>query len=439
MLGFNRWHLVKLLAAIVCVMGIVSGALIYFFPAPPSTITMASGIKGGSYEILAARYQEILARNHIKLNLRTSVGGVEHFKLLRDRNSGISLAIVQGGLTDSEHEPGLLSLGRINYQIFCVFHRAADVLTDLTELKGKRIALGPPAISGRIVAEKILAISGVTSENATFLPFTGQAAANALHDGKADFAILGLSSDAPILQTLLRDPRLQLMSVTRAEALTRYFPFLVRLVLPQGAIDYEKKIPASDIILFSTTNSVLVRDDLHPSLISLLAQALKETHHKSGLFQRADDFPTQSDPEFPMAEGALDYYRNGLPLLSQYLPPWIVPHFQRFLALLLAGGAIVFPLFNLAPKLFKSLVEYRLSAMYRRLRAIEASLQKDVTAAEISAFDDELASIDRKISILGVPMKHSDLFFSIKSHLDVVRIRLGLRRAELKIQKPKAA
>jgi hypothetical protein len=28
-------------------------------------------------------------------------------------------------------------------------------------------------------------------------------------------------------------------------------------------------------------------------------------------------------------------------------------------------------------------------------------------------------------------MQHSDQFFSIKSHLDLVRIQLGLRRAEL--------
>ena len=49
------------------------------------------------------------------------------------------------------------------------------------------------------------------------------------------------------------------MSVTRAEALTRFFPFLTRLVLPQGAIDFEKKIPANDVVLFANTNSVLVR------------------------------------------------------------------------------------------------------------------------------------------------------------------------------------
>jgi uncharacterized protein len=301
MLGLGWSGLIKGLAALLCILGVVSLALIYFFPAPPSTIAMAVGFKGGSYGFIAEHYKNILARAHVNLVLRNTAGGAEHFKLLQDRNSGVSAAFVQGGISNIKQAPGFLSLGRINYQIFCVFYRATEVLNDLTELKGKRIAVGPVGTAARVVAEKVLRISGISSENSTLLPFTGQAAADALNDGKADATILGLSSDAPILQALLRDSRVRLMSVTDAEALTRFFPFLVRLVLPRGAVDYEKKIPASDIVLFSTTNSILVRNDLHPTLISLLAQAFAETHNERDLFQQAGEFPTQTDPEFPMA------------------------------------------------------------------------------------------------------------------------------------------
>ena len=313
MLGFTRWHLFKGSAAILCIVGIASLLLIYFFPAPPSTIAIAVGFKGGSYGLIAEQYKNILARSHVKLEPRITSGGVENVTLLQNKNSGVSAASVQGGILDSEQAPGLLSLGRINYQIFCIFYCATEVMNDLTELKGKRIAVGPVGAAGRVVSEKVLAISGISSENSTLSPLTGQAAANALNDDKIDATILGLSSDAPILQTLLRDSRIRIMSVTDAEALTRIFPFLVRLTLPRGAIDYEKKIPASDIVLFATTNAILIRSDLHPSYISLLAQALKETHRKRELFQQADEFPTLTDPEFPMAEGAVDFYKNGLP------------------------------------------------------------------------------------------------------------------------------
>ena len=439
MLGFNRWHLLKGLAAFLCIAGIVSLALIYFFPAPPLTISMAVGFKGGFYELLAARYKDILSRAHVKLEIRNTAGGAEHFKLLQDQNSGVPAAMVQGGISDSEHAPGLLSLGSINYQIFCVFYRATEVLEDLTELKGKRIAAGTVGTGSRVVTEKILGISGVNSENSTLLSLSGQAAVNAINDGRADAAIVGLESDSPLIHSLLRDSRVRLMNVTRAEALIRFFPFLARLVLPQGAIDFERKIPSSDIVLFANTNSVLVRNDLHPAHIRLLARALLETHNKPGLFQRAGEFPTLTDSEYPMAEGAVDFYKNGPSLLNRYLPAWVVPHVQRLLAVLLAGGAIIYPLFSFAPKLFRSLVEYRLRSMYRRLREIEASLQKDATSSEVAALETELATIDRKISMFGVPIQHSDTFFSIKSHIDVVRMRLGIRRAALQSLITKAA
>ena len=108
-----------------------------------------------------------------------------------------------------EQAPGLLSLGRINYQIFCVFYRAAEVLDDLTELKGKRIAAGTVGTGSRVVTENVLGISGVNSENSMLLPLTGQAAVNALIDGRADAAIIGLESDSPLIQSLLRESRIR--------------------------------------------------------------------------------------------------------------------------------------------------------------------------------------------------------------------------------------
>jgi hypothetical protein len=77
MLGYTGRHLVIVLAAVLCVVGITSLALIYFFPAPPSTITMAVGFKGGSYGVNAAHYKEILARDHVDLVLRNTAGGAE--------------------------------------------------------------------------------------------------------------------------------------------------------------------------------------------------------------------------------------------------------------------------------------------------------------------------------------------------------------------------
>jgi len=54
----------------------------------------------------------------------------------------------------------------------------------------------------------------------------------------------------------------------------------------------------------------------------------------------------------------------------------------------------------------------------------------DVTLEQQSALESDLEDVDRAASILGVPMRHSELFFSLKAHIDLVRSRLGSRRAD---------
>ncbi len=103
---------------------------------------------------------------------------------------------------------------------------------------------------------------------------SAQDAADALNDGKVDALFLPFALDSPILRSLLENTRLRTMSMTEAETLTRIFPFLVRLVMPRALMDFEKVIPATDTVLIATTNAVLVRKDINPALIDLLAQAI---------------------------------------------------------------------------------------------------------------------------------------------------------------------
>ena len=106
MLGYNRWQLFKGSAASFCVVGIISLALSYFIPAPPSKVTMASGFKGTTFEYYARQYQEIFARSNVELVLRESAGAVANVQLLQDPKSGVQIAFVLGGVSDEKHAPG---------------------------------------------------------------------------------------------------------------------------------------------------------------------------------------------------------------------------------------------------------------------------------------------------------------------------------------------
>ena len=394
----------------------------YFIPTPPSTITIATGAKGGAFEFYADQYREILARSHITLNVRSTGGTGENLKLLQESDSGVQVAFVQGGVSNSGQVPNLESLGRVNYLVFFIFYRASETLTDLTQLKGKRIAIGPLASGTRVVAEKVLGISGVTSDNATFLPLAGRDAVDALDDGRADVLFLGNVIEAPVIQSLLRDPGVKLLSLPRAKALTRKFSFLYRLDMPRGVVDFARDIPDNDVALIATTYSVLVRDDIHPEIVELLARSLVEVHSEAGVFQQFGEFPAQSDPEYPMAESARDFYKNGPSFLQRYLPFWVASYVRRLLAILITVLAIAVPVFSYAPKIYLWFLRRQITQLYRDLRLLDSGVQPGTSVAELQNRRGELERIDRAAGVL--PMRHSDLFFELKTQIALTRARL---------------
>jgi hypothetical protein len=330
---------------------------------------------------------------------------------------------MQGGLSKSRLAPDLLSLGRIDHQIFWLFYPAGDSLDDLTQLKGKRIALGAEGSGDRTVCEKILAVAGITYDNATLLSLAPRDAIKALDDGTIDAIFGNFSPDSEVLARLLNGPQYRLMNFTEAEALTRIFPYLARLVLPRGTIDLARKIPATDTTLIGTTNVVLVRKEVHPAIIDLLARAILEAHGAAGLFQKVGDFPTQADPEYPIAQSARDFYKNGPSFLNRYLPFWMTSYAQRIIAVLIAVIAIVVPLFNYAPKLYLWFIHDRMRKLYRRLRIVEKALLTELTTPQVQALQTELESIALATSIL--PMRNSELFFDLRSHIDQTRTNLA--------------
>ncbi len=422
MLRTRRRNLTLGLIGVLLIMGVSWLALEYFVPSPPSTITIATGRKGTTFDYFGQRYRERFARAGVKVELRQTAGALENFRLLQDPNSGVDIAFTAGGIADSSQAPKLLSAGLIFNVPFWIFYPSAESFDDLTQLKRKRIAVGPEGSGARYTAERILGKANINSKTATLLPFAGNAAVEALNTGKTDVALIVGGSDAPSVGALLQNPRIQLMNFSTAEAFTRIFPDLVRLVLPKGVIEMDPPNPAKDVTLLGTTAKVLIREDLHPAIVELLARAMKEEHSGPGLFQRGGEFPASEDPEYPVAPIAIDYYKNGPSLLSKYLPFWMTVYARRMIAFLVGALAIVFPAFSFGPRLYGWFVQQRLRKLYRRLRIVENALQADHTASQVEALQSELADIDRATGT--VPMQNSDLYFMLRYHLDRTRSQL---------------
>jgi hypothetical protein len=148
-------------------------------------------------------------------------------------------------------------------------------------------------------------------------------------------------TQSSLVWSLLYAPGVRLMSLARAEAYTRRFPYLTRLVLPRGVIDLTQDIPPQRY-----ATGVADGDPAgargHASGPDRPADAGRgEVHGEPGVFQKPDEFPRAGHGEFPLSKEAGRYYKSGKPFLQRYLPFWAATLIDRMVVMLLPllGGA----------------------------------------------------------------------------------------------------
>lgn len=393
-------------------------------PAPPSQVTITTGSQTGGYYAFAQRYRELLAKSDINLKVEPSVGSLSNLQRLRDEKSGVSIALLQGGISNHEKDPNLVSLGRVFLEPVWVFYRDGEKLDRLAQLENKRIAIGAEGSGTRALALELLAANGLTVSNTTIIGKGGSDAAQALRDGEADAIFLVLSPQAKLVSELLQDPATKLMSFTQAEAYTRLFPYLSRVTLPAGVIDLAKQIPAQDVTLVAAQAALVARDDVHPAIVGLMVQAAREVHKAGGIFQRVEEFPKANDPEYPMQEDAERLYKQGPPFLQRFLPFWLANFIERSLIMIIPIATILLPLFKIVPWLYEFRIRRRILYWYGQLKALEKEVN-DQSVVEKVRYAAEIARIESAVSMIPVPLHYSDKLYELRGAVDLVRQRIA--------------
>jgi uncharacterized protein len=173
-------------------------------PAPPKRIAITTASKTGGYFATGTRYANILKRSGITLDVMTSAGSGENVKRLLDDKSGVQVALLQGGTATTKDAPGVISLGRVYLEPLWVFYRGLDTIDRLTQIKGRRVIVGPEGSGTRQLALEILKSNAVTADNTTFMPLSGPDAIEAISKGNADVADPDIDADTRSAPDALR-------------------------------------------------------------------------------------------------------------------------------------------------------------------------------------------------------------------------------------------
>ncbi|MEO9064630.1 MAG: hypothetical protein ABI277_09985 [Burkholderiaceae bacterium] len=227
LLRFSRVSIRDLLttyAPVVLVVGVLLWvAYDWIDPTPPDTVVIAAGLDGGAYQDFAQRYRDILARRHIKMEIRDSAGSMQNLRRLNTAQSDADIAFVQSGTTNDEaaDRRGLVSLGSLFVEPVWIFYReaalsrvkpmapvelsprgpiavararavkpartrhvAVTAITQLGELRGLSLNVGPKGNGGPRLANQLLAANRVEQTDITLTYLEDTPAVMKLLDGR---------------------------------------------------------------------------------------------------------------------------------------------------------------------------------------------------------------------------------------------------------------
>jgi TRAP transporter TAXI family solute receptor len=394
--------------------------------APPRTLTITSGPEGSTFARYADGYQKSLASHGVTLVVLPSQGSSENLRRLQSAKSGVDVGFVQGGLAKDTPLDGLMSLGSVAYQPLFVFYRSAAPISRLAELAGKHIAVGAPGSGTRTLALALLEANGITGEPTKFDDLDAQAAAAGLLEGKIDAVFLmGDSAPIQILRNLVHSPEVQMFNFAQADAYVRRFPYLNRMVLPEGSIDIGKDLPAKDVVLVGPTVELVARDDLNPALADQLLEAVKEIHGKAGMLQKRGEFPAPIEHEFPISDDARVWYKSGLGLFYRLFHSfWLASIFNRVLVALVPLALVIIPGIRMLPVLYRWNIQLRIYRCYRPLLRLERESFGPLTRKQVDDLLRQLGEIEADVNRLKVPASFASQFYELRGHLAFVRQRL---------------
>jgi TRAP-type uncharacterized transport system substrate-binding protein len=422
------------IAGPLLLVGLIIFGITYHFvqPAPPRTLVMTTGVEGRTYAALGERYRQILARSHVDLKLLSSSGAVENLRRLKDKSLGVDVGFLQGGMSSSSEAPNLLSLGSISYSPLWVFYRSDETFDDLSQLKGKKIAIGPEGSGARKFSLDLLKASNTADPPTVLFDLADDAANKALKEGRVNVVITLGTADNIFVQDLLHSQNVKLMSLSQAEAYARLFPALSHVTLPKGVVNLARRLPTSDIHLLSPTTNLVVRDTMHPALMYLLLDAAVEIHGGPGWVNKAGEFPAPKVQDFPLSDQAERFYKSGRPFLLDYLPFWVAVFLDRIVKILLPVAVILFPLMRIMPWLYSWRNRSKLYRWYGELKYLELEVSEHPQTNRISDYYAKLDHLEASVKKINVPLAFYRELYILREHIELVRervIRLDQRAA----------
>jgi len=322
----------------------------------------------------------------------------------------------------------LFSLGSIFAQPMMVYYRHSEPVEVLSQLRGKRLAIGREGSGARVLALKLLEANDMHKPPTTLLELEGEAAAAGLLEGKIDAAfMMGDSVSREVMRMLRKNDEVEIASFRQADGYLRKFRFLSKLTLPEGTYDLGKNEPPRTVTLIGPTVELVARRSLHPALSDLLIGAAKEIHGGPGLYRTAGEYPAPLVRDFPLSPDAERYYKSGGKWLYKKLPFWLANLIDRLIVVVLPLVVILVPASRLLPVAYHWLMRSRIYKWYGALMAVERQMLRGPSPEERQVLHQRIELIEKGVGELKMPVSYAEQLYVLRDHVRSVHQHLEAR------------
>jgi len=316
---------------------IAVAAWIWWSQSLRSTIVIEAGPQGGFFHETAIRLQDELQQYDIHSKIIRREDTLKIIDDVNDKKSSVDIGFMAQDPGDRDY-PGVTAVGTIALEPLFIFYSASLDVKNLQDLKGLRLAVSPPASGTRVMAERILGEYGINSQNTTFLPITLSESSEAVRKDSVDAAFFLLPPGNKLIQELALNPKLRILSLPQAESLTSNLGFVRHATIYEGGFDYLRNIPNQNIQLVAIPVTLIVKKDLKPAIVTIIAQFIKTHFQSATLVSQPGELLSIHEPSIAVNVQAETVLKNGLPYFYRTLPfslAALLDHFSLYIGFII--------------------------------------------------------------------------------------------------------
>ncbi len=388
-------------------------------PPPKKELTIAAGSKSGTYYKIALKYKDLLEKEKVHVTVLETKGSIHNVKLLQEKKADIGF--VQSGILTNKNKQNIESLASIYYEPLWIFYKNEGYsINYIIELIGKRISIGTLGSGTFDLSSKILHDNGISDKNSKFFNYSTSNAKDELLKGNIDALLTVISPDSKIVQELLENPKINVLSIKRAKAYSRKYSYLSTLTLHEGTMDLYKNLPNDNINLLAATANLVSTNEVPDELIRLFLKKIKETHKHKTLFSQENQFPNILNLDVEINKEAAKYIKSGDSWLESLFPYWIASNIDRLKILLIPLLTLMFPLFKGVVPLYRWTMRSKIYKWYKKVNQLDRNL-KNLNKQEL---EEELKKLQElQITIqehTNVPMSFMGEYYNLLLHIELI-------------------